>query len=197
MSQGGYVTLVGFVAQDPSLRPIKDGRNVTNLRVGATRRYLDKATGEWRDLETSYYDVACWNRLADHVRASMRKGDPVLVKGVFKSRSWEDRNGQIRNQIDILADTVGHDLSRGVANYIRQRPPRQAMEDADGASNAIAASEFGEHSDFPGVAAQPGEMIDEEAIERFGRDLDGDIGRAGRAVQALNEDEEANASAPF
>jgi single-strand DNA-binding protein len=185
------------VAQDPNLRPIKDGRNVTNLRVGATRRYLDKATGEWRDLETSYYDVACWNRLADHVRASMRKGDPVLVKGQFKSRSWEDKNGQIRNQIDILADTVGHDLSRGVANYIRQRPPQQAVEDADGASGAIAGSEFREHSDFPGVAAQPGEMIDEEAIEQFGRDLDADLGRAERVVQALNEDEEANASAPF
>src|ERR1700722_5064961 len=128
MSQGGYVTLVGFVAQDPSLRPIKDGRNVTNLRVGATRRYLDKATGEWRDLETTYYDVSCWNRLADHVRASMRKGEPGLGKGQFKSRSWEDKNGQIRNQIDILADTVGHDLSRGVANYIRPRPWQQGLE---------------------------------------------------------------------
>ena len=197
MSQGGYVTLVGFVAQDPSLRPIKDGRNVTNLRVGATRRYLDKATGEWRDLETSYYDVACWNRLADHVRASMRKGDPVLVKGQFKSRSWEDKNGQIRKEIDILADTVGHDLSRGVANYIRQRPPQQAVEDVDGESAAIAGPQFGAHPDFPGVAAQPGEMIDEEAIEQFGLDLDADLGRAERAVPALNEDEETNTSAPF
>ncbi len=197
MSQGGYVTLVGFVAQDPSLRPIKDGRNVTNLRVGATRRYLDKATGEWRDLETSYYDVACWNRLADHVRASMRKGDPVLVKGQFKSRSWEDKNGQIRKEIDILADTVGHDLSRGVANYIRQRPPQQAVEDVDGESAAIAGPQFGTHPDFPGVAAQPGEMIDEEAIEQFGRDLDADLGRAERAVPALNEDEETDTSAPF
>jgi single-strand DNA-binding protein len=197
MSQGGYVTLVGFVAQDPSLRPVKDGRNVTNLRVGATRRYLDKATGEWRDLETSYYDVACWNRLADHVRASMRKGDPVLVKGQFKSRSWEDKNGQTRKEIDILADTVGHDLSRGVANYIRQRPAQQAVEDADGASSSIAGSEFPAHPDFPGVATQPGEMTDEEAIERFGRDLDEDLGRAERVVQVLNEDEEADASAPF
>jgi len=197
MSQGGYVTLVGFVAQDPNLRPVKDGRNVTNLRVGATRRYQDKATGQWRDLETSYYNVSCWNRLADHVRASMRKGDPVLVKGVFKTHSYEDKTGQIRTEIDIMADTVGHDLSRGVANYIRQRPAQQSGEDTDGASGGTAGSEFGEHRDFPGVTAGAGEMIDEEAIEQFGRDLDADLGQAERVVRALNEDEEANASAPF
>jgi single-strand DNA-binding protein len=197
MSQGGYVTLVGFVAQDPNLRPVTGGRNVTNLRVGATRRYQDKATGQWRDLETSYYNVACWNRLADHVRASMRKGDPVLVKGQFKTHSYEDKTGQIRTEIDIMADTVGHDLSRGVANYIRQRPPQQSGEDADGTSGGSAGGDFPEHRDFPGVAAEPGEMIDEEAIEQFGRDLDADLDQAERVVQALNGDEEAGASAPF
>jgi len=196
MSQGGYVTLVGFVAQDPNLRPVTGGRNVTNLRVGATRRYQDKATGEWRDLETSYYNVACWNRLADHVRASMRKGDPVLVKGQFKTHSYEDKTGQIRTQVDILADTVGHDLSRGVANYIRQRPPQQAGEDADGASGDTAG-DFPEQRDFPGVTTEPVEMIDEEAIEQFGRDLDADLGQAERVVRTLNGDEEASASAPF
>ena len=35
MNQGGYVTLVGFVAQDPKQRLIKDGTRVTDLRVGA------------------------------------------------------------------------------------------------------------------------------------------------------------------
>jgi hypothetical protein len=33
-------------------------------------------------------------------------------------------------------------------------------------------------------------MIDEEAVERFGRDLD-------EAARALDEDEEASASTPF
>jgi single-strand DNA-binding protein len=190
MSQGGYVTLVGFVAQDPNLRETKDGKSVANVRVGATRRMQDKATGEWRDLETSYYNVSCWNRLADHVRASLRKGDPVFIKGVFKAHSFEDKAGRMRTEIDIMADTVGHDLSRGVANYIRHRPPQQAEEDqADSA--ALAVRETSES------VGGPGQIIDEEAIVQFGRDLDADLDQAERAVRTLNEDEEVSASAPF
>ena len=122
MSQGGYVTLVGFVAQDPNIRTTATGKLVTKVRVGTTPRFRDSATGEWRDAETSYYNVSCWARLADHVRASLHKGDPVIVKGRFRTSTFEDKNGQLRTSIEITADTVGHDLSRGPANYIRLRP---------------------------------------------------------------------------
>jgi hypothetical protein len=40
-------------------------------------------------------------------------------------------------------------------------------------------------------------LIDEEAIERFGRDLDESLNEAGFAAQALDEDEEADATTPF
>jgi single-stranded DNA-binding protein len=54
MSQGGYVTLVGFVAQDPTIRTTATGKLLTKVRVGTTPRYRDSATGQWRDAETSY-----------------------------------------------------------------------------------------------------------------------------------------------
>lgn len=119
MSQGAYVTVVGFVAQDPKQRATKNGTWVTDLRIGATPRYQDRATSEWRDGETSYFDVACWRRLGEHVRASVRKGDPVMIKGRFESRTYTDRNGVSRTVYDIVADSVGHDLNQGVANYVR------------------------------------------------------------------------------
>jgi len=119
MSQGGYVTLVGFVAQDPQQRETKNGSRVTDLRVGATTRVQDRVTGQWRDGVTSYYDVSCWRRLGDHVRASLHKGDPVMIKGRFRSRTFTDKAGVSRTVIDIMADTVGHDLNRGIANYMR------------------------------------------------------------------------------
>jgi single-strand DNA-binding protein len=186
MSQGGYVTLVGFVAQDPIQRETKDGRRVTDLRVGATTRVQDKATGEWRDADTSYYNISCWRRLGDHVRASLRKGDPVLIKGRFRSRTFEDKTGQPRTVIDIIADTVGHDLNRGVANYMR--PQRQRV----GTAGDPAADST------PDTAEGRG-MIDEEAIEQFGRELDESLSEAELAAQALEEDEESDAavSAPF
>jgi len=123
MSQGGYVTLVGFVAQDPIQRPTKNGVLVTDLRVGTTPRVRDQVTNEWRDGDTSYYDVSCWRRLGENVRASLRKGDPVMIKGRFRARTYTDKNGVTRTVIDIVADTVGHDMNRGVANYLRPHRP--------------------------------------------------------------------------
>ena len=180
MSQGAFVTLVGYVAQEPSIRTTKTGKVVTELRVGIAPRYLDRATGEWRDAESSYFSVSCWERLAHHVRASMHKGEPVLVRGKFKTSTFEDKDGRPRTETKITADVVGHDLSRGVANYIRQRSKQQAA-DAEQAAEQAAGS--------PGLAEGPDGMLDEEAIERFGRDLD-DADLAARALTEDGDDDE-------
>ena len=186
MSQGGYVTLVGFVAQDPILRPTKNGVLVTDLRVGATPRVQDRVTNEWRDGITSYYDVSCWRRLGDNVRASLRKGDPVMIKGKFRSRTFTDKNGVTRTVTDIVADTVGHDMNRGVANYLRQ--PRPVAADGDPA--AETPQDMTDDREMP----EDRDLIDDDAIEQFGRELDG-LGGAEVATHALQEDEAADATA--
>jgi single-strand DNA-binding protein len=184
MSQGGYVTLVGFVAQDPQQRETKNGSRVTDLRVGATTRVQDRVTLQWRDGDTSYYNVSCWRRLGDHVRASLRKGDPVMIKGRFRSRTFDDKTtGLPRTVIDIVADTVGHDLNRGVANYMRAQ---QTPVNIEAAPSAGGSEDMAEGRD----------MIDDEAIEQFGRELDEGFNEAGLAARALEQDQAADAASP-
>jgi single-strand DNA-binding protein len=183
MSQGAFVTLVGYVAQEPSIRTTKTGKTVTDLRVGITPRYRDQATGEWRDGQSSYFTVSCWDRLANHVRASMHKGEPVLVRGKFKTSTYEDKDGRPRTETRITADTVGHDLSRGVANYIRHRPNQAAADAGTTGEQAPGSPNPGEGHN---LGEGPEDMIDEDAIERFGRDLDD----ADLAARALTEDED-------
>ena len=191
MSQGAFVTLVGYVAQEPSIRTTKTGKTVTDLRVGITPRYRDQASGEWHDGQSSYFTVSCWDRLANHVRASMHKGEPVLVRGKFKTSTYEDKDGRPRTETRITADTVGHDLSRGVANYIRHRP-RQGAADT-GASGDQAPGrpdlDLGDGQDLhdgQNLGGMQDDMIDEDAIERFGRGLDD----ADLAARARTEDED-------
>jgi single-strand DNA-binding protein len=186
MSQGAFVTLVGYVAQEPSIRTTKTGKVVTELRVGIAPRYLDRVTGEWRDAESSYFSVSCWERLAHHVRASMHKGEPVLVRGKFKTSTFEDKDGRPRTETKITADVVGHDLSRGVANYIRQRSKQQAADAEQAAEQAAGGPDL---AGGPDMAGGPDGMLDEEAIERFGRDLD-DADLAARALTEDGDDDE-------
>ena len=187
MSQGGFVTLVGFVAMEPSLRVTKEGHHVADVRVGTASRMLDKQTGAWVDGDTSFYTVTCWRKLADHAKASLRKGDPVLVKGRFRTSSYEDKTGRLRTEVEIVADTVGHDLSRGIANYMWPKHSRQATAEDQAAAGSQVSSE-----------GSPGpDLIDEDAIEQFGRELDEDLDGSQLEAEALGEDEAAGAVAPF
>ena len=185
MSQGGYVTLVGFVAREPYLRETKNGVHVADMRIGATTRMLDKQTGEWVDADTSYFTVTCWRRLADHAKASLHKGDPVVVKGRFRTKNYEDKVGQLRTEVQIMAETVGHDLTRGIANYIWPKHTRQ-----DTAADPAGSQDVSE-------ASPDRDPIDEDAIERFGRELDEGLDGSQLEAEALGQDEEAGAVAPF
>ncbi len=187
MSQGGYVTLIGFVAREPSLRTTKDGRQVADVRVGATTRIYDRAEDEWRDGETCYYTVNCWRRLAGHVRASLRKGDPVMVKGRFRTHTYQDKQNRIRTEVEIVADTIGHDLSRGIANYIR--PGRTHTESSDDMADTDRAPADATNPEDPGPEgltagavvspfADPGSAPfanAQQAVDDLNRDLDREI----------------------
>jgi single-strand DNA-binding protein len=194
MSQGGYVTLVGYVAQDPTIRATATGKQLAKVRVGITPRYRDGESGQWKDGESSYFTITCWNRLAAHVRASLHKGDPVIVKGKLKTSTFEDKNGQMKTSVEITADTMGHDLSRGPANYMRVQS-RRANEEED-----RARGESAENPEYSGTPVDPDELLDEDAIERFGRDLEDDEIAARAAAENEDENEDdtpAVSAAPF
>jgi single-strand DNA-binding protein len=213
MSQGGYVTLVGYVAQDPIIRKTKQGTNVTDVRVGTTPRFLDRKTGEWRDGDTSYYTVTCWRRLADHTKASLHKGDPVVVKGRFRTSSYEDKTGQLRTSIEIEADAIGHDLSRGISNYFRTRTAADSADGpADGGTRTDDSARTNGNSGTNGNAGADGnpggysgtqhdgsaehdpaeDFIDDEAIKRLERELGAGLHGDQFPAQALDEDDDVD-----
>ena len=113
MTQSASVTVTGYVAMEPRLVLTKVKQTpVVNLRIGSTYRRIDTQTGEWREFGTSFFTVNCWNRLAFNVAASLRKGDPIIVRGRLKSRAWND-NGATRTVHEIEADAIGHDIAYG------------------------------------------------------------------------------------
>ena len=122
------ITVIGNLGQDPSRRVLASGVVVTDLRVAHTPRRLDKASGEWRDLETIWFSVTCWRDLADNVAASMKKGDRVVVQGRFTTKGYTTKEGESRLSLDIDASAVGFELSR--ATVTAHRRERAADVDA-------------------------------------------------------------------
>jgi single-strand DNA-binding protein len=123
-----FVTFQGWVGNDVVHRETAQG-NVANLRVGTTPR-IRKRNGDWVDGPTSWFSVTCWRTLADHVRDSVRKGDPVLVHGRLRTDVWEREGGQSSVTYVVEATHLGHDLTRGTAVFVKAvRPERPEVED--------------------------------------------------------------------
>ena len=100
---------------------------VSSFRLACTPRIRVKG-GEYGDGNTTWIEVSCFRGLAEHVAASIRKGDPVLVIGRLRTSVWE-KNGQTFDRLGIEADTVGHDLSKGTSMF--RRKPRVIVADAE------------------------------------------------------------------
>ena len=85
------VTFQGWVGNDVVFR-LTDKGPVANFRVGSTPR-IRRKDGGWIDGQTSWFSVSCWRGLAEHVRDSVRKGEPVLVHGRLRTDVWEREDG--------------------------------------------------------------------------------------------------------
>jgi single-strand DNA-binding protein len=126
-----FVTFHGWAGSDVRHRTAKDV-SVATVRVGVTPRL--KRDGDWYDGETTWYSVTAWRTLADHLRDSVRKGDPVIVHGRLRSETWQPPEGPATVTLHVDALLVGHDLNRGITHFIKQQRPERVAgpEPVDG-----------------------------------------------------------------
>lgn len=116
------ITVAGNVGAMPRTRVVANGSVVTDFRIASTPRKVDKATGTWADGQTIWFGVSCWRSLAENVAASVKTGDRVVVTGSLRARSWKTEQGEERSGLEIDAQAVGFDLSRGKAVQERSTP---------------------------------------------------------------------------
>jgi single-strand DNA-binding protein len=90
------VTVIGNLCADPELRHTSKGVPVADLRIAENRSYQDGA-GAWQQ-ETAYYSAVVWRRLAEHVAASLRRGDRVVAVGRMRQDEWTTDRGDTRRR---------------------------------------------------------------------------------------------------
>ncbi|MHA7181127.1 single-stranded DNA-binding protein [Arthrobacter sp. MDB2-24] len=113
------ITVRGYVATEVRLTVASSGLAITGFRMCSTERRFDRETGTWVDGHTNWYSVSMFRQLATNAGASIKKGDRVIVTGRLKVRPWSNADGRTGTSVEIEADTAGHDLMWGTANFIR------------------------------------------------------------------------------
>ncbi len=99
------VIITGNLTSDPELRSLPSGTSVCKLRVAVNTRRKDGASGEWVD-KPNYFDVTVWGAQGENCSRYLSKGRGVAVDGRLEWREWEDQNGNKRQSVEIIADTV-------------------------------------------------------------------------------------------
>ena len=124
------ITFRGYAGTEVRHRQTREA-NVATVRVASTPRV--RKDGEWVDGPTTWYAVTAWRTLADHLRDSVRKGDPVIVHGRLRTETWEPEEGGSTTTLQVDASLIGHDLTRGISHFIKARPERK-LDDAEAAT---------------------------------------------------------------
>ena len=98
------VVLTGNLTSDPELRSLPSGTSVCKLRVACNTRRKDQS-GEWVD-KPNFFDVTVWGAQGENCARYLAKGRPVALDGRLEWREWETPEGQKRQAVDIIADSV-------------------------------------------------------------------------------------------
>ena len=189
MANEAYISLIGFVATQPKKGQTKTGSQTVSMRVGWTPRTIDRNTGEWSDLPSSFATVQCYRKVAEHASVCLRRGDPIVLRGTLRVREYTDQNGQRRSAVEINAESIGHDMSRGISTY--SKLPTRTELTADEYEQSLAA---GERSPLPGdlaqTAADDGVEPGRDPSEESQRADEADLGQVDAADTELAVDEE-------
>jgi single-strand DNA-binding protein len=113
------MTINGWVATEPSQHVGPTGARLTSFRMASTSRFYDREKAEWADGRTEWFTVKVFRSAAITVANSIHKGQPVTVHGRFRTAEWEGAEGGTRVDLVIDATSVGHDLTRGTAEFTR------------------------------------------------------------------------------
>ncbi|MEN9399299.1 MAG: hypothetical protein RL632_400 [Bacteroidota bacterium] len=99
------VILIGNVGKDPEIHRLQNGSLKATFSMATSETYTDRETGEKKEI-TDWHDIVLWRRLAEITEKYVKKGYKVYVEGKLKKRSYQDKEGNTRYALDIVADEM-------------------------------------------------------------------------------------------
>ena len=94
--------LMGRLVADPELKTTTNGVSVSSFRIAVDRAYQKQ--GEER--QTDFIDIVAWRQTADFVCRYFKKGSMIAVQGSIQTRQYEDKQGNKRIAVEVVADNV-------------------------------------------------------------------------------------------
>ena len=149
------ITVIGNLTDDPELRFTPSGAAVAKFRVASTPRFMDKASGEWKDGEPLFLSCTVWRQAAENVAESLQRGARVIVSGRLRQRSYETREGEKRTVIELEVDEIGPSLRYATAKVQKMSRSGGGGGGGFGSGGGGGQGGGGGYADDPWASATP------------------------------------------
>jgi single-strand DNA-binding protein len=150
MSQSvNKVILIGFLGDAPETRFTQQGKPVTKFSVAVNENWRD-AQGT-KQARVEWFRIVCFGRLAEVSGEYLQRGKHVYLEGRLQTRKWEDRQGEKRTSVEVVASQM-RILDRAPNNGNGAESPQspKVTEPADENDNPFKESdEVPQESDIP------------------------------------------------
>ena len=95
------VILIGNLGQDPEVKKLDSGSQLTKFNLATTDSYKDK-NGEWQK-QTEWHRIVLWRDLAERAGQQLVKGSKIYLEGKLTYDKWEDKDGNKRETAQVKA----------------------------------------------------------------------------------------------
>jgi len=96
------VILMGNLTRDVEVRTTTGGQNVANFSLAVTRSWKGQ-DGQMQD-QTSFINCVAWGKPGEIIAQYVQKGAPLLVSGRLDQRSYQDKDGNNRQAVEVVVE---------------------------------------------------------------------------------------------
>ena len=100
-----HVVVSGNLTKDCELRSTSGGTSILNFSIAVNDRRKNGRTGEWEDI-AHFVDCIVFGKRAEALAKILHKGSRVYVDGRLSQSRWEDKQGNKRSKIEIVANDI-------------------------------------------------------------------------------------------
>lgn len=138
--------LMGRLVADPELRQTPNGVSVITFRIAVDRNY----SGRGGDRQTDFIDIVAWRQTAEFVSKYFTKGRMIIVEGSIQTRSYEDKQGNKRTAVEVVADNVQFGESKNASGGGQSFAPPMPTQAPPEPAVSYASGDVGDFSEMSG-----------------------------------------------
>ena len=96
------IVLVGRIVANPEIKKSEEGKERSQITLAVPRSYKN-ADGEY---DTDFVDCVLWGGIAENVTEYCKKGDLVGIKGRVQTNTYENKDGEKKKNMQVVAEKV-------------------------------------------------------------------------------------------